>query len=357
MAKHFTNFLAALTVALAATWSTSAAAALNLVLEQEKPSNFDFAKLTVAPDTAYWISALIEPAPAIEFQPFTDTSPSRVKRADVVPGLAMSLVNRASSQRAVISVLNPGGKWSVLQFSIPDFKLQKQTVLESLEVVNEVAPSGTGFVVAGSNHENRAVLVVLDSALRAINTVVLDPDKSAMAMSLVSVPGGGMIAVSSSWDGPPKTYLWKLSPQFSVIDKVVIDGGAASAIALGGGFAVTYSLGDAVYVEKFGTDLRSIWRTKTHRRAGVNTLKYSLAPLSDGLCLVGGNNGHLIVVRLGANGELQRTTEDDSSGLLPPVRGYVVHTVGNRVHIRGLSQRAGTPVTAGDIAFHFVETP
>ena len=246
-------------------------------------------------------------------------------------------------------------EWIAVKLNKELTKVEKNGELKSILAITETAKVGDKYIVAGVSKDNMPILVKMSDGFKVERELIVRSKKEGRVGS-VFVQAGKVFATVGFMDGTSE--LWKLSPDLSILEKVKLEGAAATGIPLrDGGFAVAYtSLPNLdVFVEKFNKNAQSLWKKKiyTVARTGAGGA-HVLCELQDGLGLVGGYNDRLLVARIDANGQRVRITEDTRSGLSVPSNpaGYLVGVLDNKIHVRGMARN----LDASSTSFHFVET-
>ena len=333
--------------------SNNAFAELKLLSSQKEQRGSAYAKMISKSNHSYWVTVdNADSKPSLRLYKFTDVD---FRNRNLV-GLSYTPILMATGeQHGLLAGMNARGDWGISQFNEKETKEQKHTELKSMLIVKEIAVAGQNYIIAGRNNEDFPVLLLVGDDLRVKREIKLSGQRKGEVSSVFNT-FGSTFAVLSFEDGSAE--LLNLSPNFSILNKVNIAGSAAKGIALkAGGFAVTYSSGQDVLIEKLDSQFRPIWKIKTHTRSGVTTLNYVLCELQDGIGLVGANNGRLMVVRVNSAGTNFRKTEDDFSGLLSPAEEYYsVDVLQNNIHIRGISRKKDSLVDGNSTSFHFVES-
>lgn len=245
--------------------------------------------------------------------------------------------------------------WIAIKLNKELTKVEKNGELKSMLAVTETAKVGDKYIVAGVSKDNMPILVKMSDGLKVERELIVRSKKEGKVGS-VFVQTGKVFATVGFMDG--SSELWKLSPDLSILEKVKLAGTGATGIPLrDGGFAVAYTaLPDlGVFVERFNANAQSLWKKKIYTVATTGAGAADvLCELPDGLGLVAGNNGRLLVARIDANGQRVRITEDTRSGLSVPSNpaGYLVGVLDNKIHVRGMARNPD----ASSTSFHFVET-
>ncbi len=314
-----------------------------------------YAKLTSVANKQFWVAVhLLGEQPSFQLTNFLgDQSPHRVL-VDV-PHTPIFLP--IGQQNGVIATANWNAEWNAIRLSEQPSSAKKHAELKSMLLVTETTSVGAKFAVAGISKDNMPVLIILGENLEIEHELILRSETKGQVSSVFAI-AGKLYAVVSFLD---RSYeLWALAPNLSLVKKVKLSGAAATAIGLkNGDIAVTYSSGQDVfdvYVEKFDSNFNSLWKRKISTRTGVQTVRYVLCELPDGLGLVGGNNGHLLVARIDASGNHIRVTEDTRSGLHSPATEiYSVGVLHNKIHVRGMVVNSDGS-DGSSTSFHFVES-
>jgi len=242
-------------------------------------------------------------------------------------------------------------KW--IASRIAGARLTGEARLDDFSTVLSAVATGRGYAVGGQDANDNPRVVLLDKNLAATRS--FSPGGPAAEADIVGYGQEGVIVVINYQSGT-SSLLW-LSEGLTVSREVRLRGGAASGILTRDGIAVTYSVGQDVFVEALDQSGRSKYRTAVLRRQGESLLKFVLCSIPEGLALVGANMSTLVVSRIDQHGAVTHTSLD-KSGLSPPTYPrYVVSAVGGDVHVLGVAYKKGHDVQVPPFVFHFVDKP
>lgn len=368
------RFLKLLIVAaLLAALSGRALAEIKLIKQQA--SGYDNAAMKFISDDGhiYWVSLKLEhstPETRSFFLNIEDFFGGGLPR-QVALDSGAPLFMATGSQHGLLAITKgyENLEWRAIKLNKALTKAEKHGVLKSMLIVGSITKINDKYYISGMDKKNRQVLLRMNTDLRIERERITADPKAKGSMGSPFVAAGKLYAMVGFMD---RSEIWEITPDFVPLKKIKLSGLAFDGISLkDGGFAVIHydqtpkSL-DAgqppervdYFVERLNSSGQSVWKKKIYSMAmtGAGTPPV-LCELPDGLCLVAGNNNHLLVARISVDGQRVRVTEDMRSGLGVPLNamaGYLVGVLGNNIHVRGIAQKSGDDHYT---SFHFVEAP
>ncbi|RZI44335.1 hypothetical protein EGT07_02615 [Herbaspirillum sp. HC18] len=353
--KKFINLV--FSVTLTFTLCRNAGAELKLVSSQKNEKSDSYALAITKGGRAYWAMPEIAGDHAmVTVNPFTDTSLAHQVAVPVSDAL-IAVAQRSLSEQSDILIVGSDsqGSWKIVRIDGQQAKVKKSAEVKSISLATEAVITRPGYAIGGVNHQGRPVVVVLNKNLSSQKEINFSTNKAG-EVSSVFVNRERLFAVTNYADA--STELHELSLTGDLRSSIRLKGGVATAIPLSGSsIVVAYRVGSQLFVERLDEKFKSLWSLKLPDVRGASTIKYQLLALPGAIACVGANEGHLVVYRIGNDGNLLQTSIDKEQHFhVPPTGYYSSIAVGNEIHIRGLSLKPDIPIDGSFTSFYFIET-
>jgi hypothetical protein len=247
---------------------------------------------------------------------------------------AQTFTNQYSNEFLYV-YMDTKGDWRVALIDSSFKAVRKSELISKLSLATESIATSTGYAVGGIDKNDSATIKFLSKSLIFQSETTLLGDKKGQVSS-VFAHNNSIIVISNHEDGT--SYLHRLTETGKTVSTKKVAGSAATAIPLSQqrGIILAYRIGNEFLVEKLDRSLNRVWIVGTHTSTGTTTRVSKVLDLNNGIAVLSGTDGRLIINRLTEDGKLESKTEDNRTGYgLPLDDVYAcVASIGIDIHIR-----------------------
>ncbi|WP_265644738.1 hypothetical protein [Verminephrobacter aporrectodeae] len=351
MKSKFTSTLFILAVTLDA-------ANAKLGVESMTPQQADrpYAQIILKDEKAFWISAgqlsadsTVETFLVMRGMDCRSKGETRkIKMPDNY--MALTPVSESVWQNALVIGANFLGEWSMVQLQANLSGIRKSLPLSDVGVIWASASSKAGYFIAGASMNKQPVLMYFSADLKT-RKILSQANDGNGEVSSVFESRGRVFALfnrhgdSKDQSASPGAELREYSATGTPVSRTPLNGIASIGTALkDGGIAISYWIGEQLFMEKRDANLSILWSTKLHQSNGIASIKGYLLEAGSHIAWVGANDNKLLIHRLAQDGKSIQTSIDTKTNIGIPIPDiYSVYSSGNDIYVRGAAARSKNP--------------
>ncbi|KAA9167871.1 hypothetical protein F3K36_23020 [Delftia sp. BR1] len=231
-----------------------------------------------------------------------------------------------------------------------------------MTLVLSIAASSKGYFIGGITEKDMPSLQYLSHDLQKSKPLKIQGNRQGEITALFESQGRII--------GILNYYVEKISQQSigsalrvygatgNLLIEIPLNSTATTGIALkDGGLAISYWIGEQLYVEKRSENFGFLWRTKLHQRQNIASIFGKMVEVGKDIAWVGVNDRKLLVHRISQQDQSVHTSIDTESGVVASGNDFnYVHAYGNELHIVSADSRLKTDSGANRTEFCFIES-
>lgn len=351
-----------------ATSITQAYAKLNLSTTNTKPAHPPYVQLISRNGTSHLIKSILKTHSSENTPPlYTQEMRCGSEKSTEIINSPISLYilpsfAQTTQYRPLLVHMGHKGDSTILQLKKDLSMVSRTRPLSEMTLVRSIAASAKGYFIGGITEKDMPSLQHLSHDLQKSKPLKIQGNRQGEITALFE-SRGRIIGIINY-------YVEKISQQSigsalrvygatgNLLVEIPLNSTATTGIALkDGGLAISYWIGEQLYVEKRSENFGFLWRTKLHQRQNIASIFGKMVEVGKDIAWVGVNDRKLLVHRISQQDQSVHTSIDTESGVVASGNDFnYVHAYGNELHIVSADSRLKTDSGANRTEFCFIES-